>query len=80
MNGMYGSMLLKIFSFLQLQYQVPGTPQEALYVTGKVLGINAQILLEIRLQAGHPGADVSFKSERADLATFVFDGVAQILA
>ena len=60
--------------------QVPGTTQEALYLTGRVAGVNTQILLEIRLMPSVPGLDVSFKSERADLATLAFDAVAQILA
>ena len=60
--------------------QVPGTTQEALYLTGRVAGINTQILLEIRLMPSVPGVDVSFKSERPDLATLAFEAVAQILA
>ena len=59
---------------------MPGTTQEALYLTGRVAGVNTQILLEIRLMPSVPGLDVSFKSERADLATLAFEAVAQILA
>jgi hypothetical protein len=49
-------------------------------LTGKVGGINTQVLVEIRLTVGVPGLDVSFKSERTDLATMTFEAVAQILA
>jgi hypothetical protein len=36
--------------------QVPGTSQEALYVTGRVAGpAGAQIMLELRLTVGQPG-------------------------
>jgi len=60
--------------------QVPGTNQEALYLTCRAGGINAQILLEIRLVPGVPGLDVSFKCERADLAVMTFEALTQILA
>lgn len=65
--------------FVLAHRPVPGTSQEALYLTARVAGVAAQILLEIRLTPGHPGVDVSFKSERADLASMVFDAVAEIL-
>ena len=60
--------------------QVPGTTQEALYLTGRAGGVDVQILLEIRLVPGVPGLDVSFKCERADLAAMTFEALAQILA
>lgn len=60
--------------------QVPGTTQEALYLTAKVAAINTQVLLELRMSAGYPGVDVSFKSERADLAAMTFDAVAKVLS
>jgi hypothetical protein len=60
--------------------QVPGTTQEALYLTCRVGAINCQILLEIRLVAGVPGLEVSFKCERADLAAMAFEAIGQTLA
>lgn len=60
--------------------QVPGTTQEALYLTAKVAAINTQVLLELRMSAGYPVVDVSFKSERADLAAMTFDAVAKVLS
>ncbi|GAX83225.1 hypothetical protein CEUSTIGMA_g10651.t1 [Chlamydomonas eustigma] len=66
--------------FVLAHRPVPGTSQEALYLTGKVGGINVQVLVEVRLTVGVPGMDVSFKSERTDLATMTFEAVAQILA
>jgi hypothetical protein len=56
--------------------QVPGTAQEALYVTGRVGNGIGQVLLELRFVRGAPGVDVSFKAERADLVDAVVD-VAQ---
>jgi hypothetical protein len=58
--------------------QVPGTGQDALYVTGRTIN-GVQLLVELRLMKGVPGVDVSFKSERADYATFAFDAVSQAL-
>jgi hypothetical protein len=55
---------------------VPGTAQEALYVTGRVGNGIGQVLLELRFVRGAPGVDVSFKAERADLVDAVVD-VAQ---
>jgi hypothetical protein len=61
--------------------QVPGSAQEALYVTGRVAGpAGGQVLLELRLTAGQPGVDVSFKSEKAELAAMTFDAVAAVLS
>lgn len=56
---------------LMFYVQVPGTGQDALYVTGRVFG-SMQVLLELRLMRGTPGVDVSFKSERQELAAAVF--------
>jgi hypothetical protein len=68
--------------FVLAHRPVPGTPQQALYLTGRVQGVQdgGQLLLEIRLVPGTPGVDVSFKSERADLGAMVFEAVAQVLA
>ncbi len=61
--------------------QVPGSSQEALYITGRVTGpAGAQIMLELRIVPGQQGVDASFKSERADLAPLAFDAVAAVLA
>eukprot|EP00955_Chlamydomonas_euryale_P091059 364592-Chlamydomonas_euryale.AAC.8 len=66
--------------FVLAHRPVPGTPQQALYLTGRVQGVSAQLLLEIRLVPGAPGLDVSFKSERSDLASMAFAAVAAALA
>ncbi|WIA30567.1 hypothetical protein OEZ86_000650 [Tetradesmus obliquus] len=57
--------------FVLAHRPVPGTGQDALYVTGRVFG-STQVLLELRLMRGTPGVDVSFKSERQELAAAVF--------
>jgi hypothetical protein len=62
-----------------LVLQVPGTGQDALYVTGRVFS-SAQVLLELRLMRGTPGVDVSFKSERQDLSGALFAVVRSSLA
>lgn len=61
-----------------LPVQVPGTGQDALYATGRVFNA-AQVLLELRLTRGTPGVDVSFKSERQDLADAVIAAVSSSL-
>jgi len=61
--------------------QVPGTPQQALYLTGRVTGpAGAQIMLELRMVPGQPGIDVSFKSEKEDLAQMAFATVQAVLS
>lgn len=55
--------------------QVPGTGQDALYITGRAADV-AQVLLELRCMRGTPGIDVSYKSERQDLA----DAAVEVLA
>lgn len=63
--------------------QVPGTGQDALYVTGRLPGgagaPPTQLLLELRLSRGVPGVDAAFKCTRPDLAPFVFDAVGRAL-
>jgi hypothetical protein len=58
--------------------QVPGGPQQALYVTAKVGGV-AQLLLELRFTPGVPGVDATFKSERLDMAPLAFDMLTGLL-
>eukprot|EP00877_Chromochloris_zofingiensis_P012411 jgi/Chrzof1/7423/Cz02g23050.t1 len=70
--------LQSINLFVLAHRPVPSTGQDALYVTGRVQG-SVQILLELRLSRGTPGVDVSFKSERADLAPLAFEAVQQLL-
>lgn len=61
--------------------QVPNTPQQAVYVTGRVGGPGgAQIMLELRTVPGQAGVDVAFKSERMDLAQMAAAAVAEVLA
>lgn len=57
-----------------LRWQVPGTGQDALYITGRVADI-AQVLLELRFVRGTAGIDVSYKSTRPDLV----DPVVEVL-
>lgn len=59
--------------------QVPGTGQDALYITGRASNLG-QLLLELRFVRGTPGIDASFKSERQDLAEAVFDVVQRCLS
>lgn len=63
---------------LRLSSQVPGTGQDALYVTGRVFPAT-QVLLELRLLRGSPGVDASFKSERPELAEPAMDVVRAAL-
>ncbi|KAF6257431.1 beta-adaptin-like protein C [Scenedesmus sp. NREL 46B-D3] len=65
--------------FVLAHRPVPGTGQDALYVTGRVFS-SAQVLLELRLVRGTAGVDVSFKSERQDLASALFAVVRSSLA
>lgn len=58
----------------------PLCPPQALYITARVQGVPAQLLMEIRLVPGAPGLDVSFKSERADLAALAFEAVGMVLS
>lgn len=62
--------------------QVPGTGQDALYVTGRAPGPAGptQLLLELRLTRGAPGVDAAFKSARPELAPLVFEAVEKALA
>eukprot|EP00798_Chlamydomonas_sp_ICE-L_P007115 gene7115-219_t len=72
---------LQAANFFVLAHRpVPGTSIEALYVCARVGGVDAQIMLEIRLTVGTPGVDVSFKAERADLAAMTFDAVSQVMS
>lgn len=73
------SSLLVFYAVCVLLLQVPGTKQDALYVTGRVFH-SAQVLLELRLVRGMPGVDASFKSEKQDLASAVFGAVRSSLA
>jgi hypothetical protein len=50
-----------------------------LYVTGRVFH-TAQVLLELRLLRGMSGVDVSFKSEKQELANAVIDVVHAALS
>lgn len=64
-----------------LKLQVPNTPQQALYLTGRVTGPGgAQIMLELRLVPCQLGVDVSFKSEKADLSQMAFTAVQAVLS
>lgn len=54
--------------------QVPGTGQDALYITGRVCDIT-QVLLELRFIRGTAGIDVSYKSERQDLVDPVVEAL-----
>ncbi|KAF5830402.1 adaptin N terminal region-domain-containing protein [Dunaliella salina] len=67
--------------FVLAHRPVPSTPQQALYLTGRVAGPGgAQIMLELRLVPGQPGIDASFKSEKADLAQMAFAAVQAVLS
>ncbi len=58
---------------------MPGTSQEALYVTARVAGPGgAQIMLELRMVVGQAGVDASFKSEMQELAGMGFEAVASV--
>lgn len=61
--------------FVLAHRPVPGTGQDALYVTGRAADVG-QLLLELRCMRGTPGIDVSYKSERQDLA----DAAVEVLA
>jgi len=61
--------------------QVPDSTQQALYLTGRVSGPGgAQIMLELRLNPGHPGVDISFKSEKSELAPLAIAVVQAVLS
>lgn len=64
---------------LLLVLQVPGTGQDALYITGRVADVT-QVLLELRFVRATPGIDVSYKSERQDLVDPVVDVLQRALA
>mmetsp|Transcript_8122 Transcript_8122/g.21661 ORF Transcript_8122/g.21661 Transcript_8122/m.21661 type:complete len:927 (-) Transcript_8122:280-3060(-) len=67
--------------FVLAHRPVPSTPQQALYLTGRVAGPGgAQVMLELRLVPGQPGIDASFKSEKADLAQMAFAAVQAVLS
>jgi hypothetical protein len=66
--------------FVLAHRPVPGTTQEALYVTGRVTGpAGGQIMLELRIVPGAAGVDASFKSEKTELAGLAFDAVSAVL-
>mmetsp|Transcript_32785 Transcript_32785/g.83205 ORF Transcript_32785/g.83205 Transcript_32785/m.83205 type:complete len:911 (-) Transcript_32785:492-3224(-) len=66
--------------FVLAHRPVPGTPQSALYVTGRVAGAaGAQIMLELRVVEGQQGVDASFKSEKQELAQLAFEAVTHVL-
>eukprot|EP00879_Flechtneria_rotunda_P010745 GHRR01011227.1.p1 GENE.GHRR01011227.1~~GHRR01011227.1.p1 ORF type:complete len:891 (+),score=379.26 GHRR01011227.1:368-3040(+) len=65
--------------FVLAHRPVPGTGQDALYVTGRVFHA-AQVLLELRLARGMPEVDVSFKSERQELADATVGALRNVLA
>eukprot|EP00775_Hariotina_reticulata_P007152 gene7152-7367_t len=73
------SQLQAVNLFVLAHRPVPGTGQDALYVTGRVFH-TAQVLLELRLLRGVPGIDVSFKSEKQELANAVIDVVRAALS
>lgn len=50
-----------------------------MYITGRVAGVATQVLLELRVAVGAQGLDASFKSDRPELASFVFEAVSQVL-
>jgi hypothetical protein len=58
---------------------VPGSSQQALYITCKAGGV-AQLLMELRFVPGAPGVDAAFKSERADMAQLTFEMLTSLLA
>lgn len=58
---------------------MPGTGQDALYITGRVADVG-QVLLEMRFMRGSPGVDVSYKSERQDLVDPVVNVLQAALA
>jgi hypothetical protein len=64
---------------LLLLLQVPGTGQDALYITGRVADVT-QVLLELRFVRATTGIDVSYKSERQDLVDPVVDVLQRALA
>ena len=68
--------------FVLAQRPVPGTGQDALYVTGRAPGAAGpvQLLLELRLTQGVAGVDAAFKCARPELAPLVFEAVAKALA
>ncbi len=59
--------------------QVPGSAQQALYITAKAGGV-AQLLMELRFTPGVPGVDAAFKSERPDMAPLAFEMLGSLLA
>lgn len=65
--------------YCMLLMQVPGTGQDALYITGRVADVT-QLLLELRFMRGSPGIDVSYKSERQDLVDPAVDVLQSALA
>lgn len=58
---------------------MPGTGQDALYITGRVADVS-QVLLELRFMRGAAGIDVSYKSERQDLVDPVVEVLQTALA
>jgi hypothetical protein len=57
---------------------VPGTAQDALYITGRVANVG-QVLLELRFVRGTPGVDVAYKAERPELVDAVVEALQRSL-
>eukprot|EP00803_Ostreobium_quekettii_P007257 evm.model.scf_2274.1 EVM.evm.TU.scf_2274.1 scf_2274:1069-15715(+) len=66
--------------FCMAHRQVPGTSQEAVYLTCRVDGVPAQLLLELRFTRNAQGVICACKSERPDLAPLLFPAVQRLLA
>ena len=63
-----------------VSYPLGYTRPQVLWAYTFNLMVHIQILLEIRITPGAPGLDVSFKSERTDLAVMTFEALGQVLA
>ena len=67
---------------MQAKKAVPGTGEEVVFLAGSVATLPEPInlLLEMRFTAGSPSVRVAVRSERSDLAPFVFACLQTTLA
>ena len=65
---------------IEMPLQVPNSNQEAVYLTCRVDGTAAQLLLELRFSRNVQGVACACKSDRPDLSPIVFAAMRRLLA